>query len=58
MMGHRQKLSGAEWDVVSIWRKVLCSTQRAGVCKATKQKMSRRARKDARLDLARIRSEA
>jgi len=55
MMGHREKLkSGDEWDVVSNWRKVLCSTQRAGVCKSVKTKLNRRARKDARLNLARM----
>jgi len=56
MMGHREKLkSGEEWDVTSMRaRKIYCYTQRAGVCKAVKTKLNRRARKEARLKLARI----
>lgn len=52
MMGHRQKTSGGdEWDVITGWRRVLCYTLRAGVCKRIKTKMSRRARRDAKLSL-------
>lgn len=51
-MGRRQKLkSGDEWDVVSGWRKLMCYTLRPGVCKSIKQKMNRRARREAKADI-------
>lgn len=36
---------GDEQDVFSGWRKVLCYTSRAGVCKAVKRKYNKRLRK-------------
>ncbi len=56
MMGHREKLKGGdEWDVVSPRaRKILCYTSHAGICKAIKKKMNRRARKNARREITRI----
>lgn len=55
MMGRKQKLlSGNEHDVVSTWRKVLCCLQRAGVAKKTKKKLNKRARKDAKKELAEL----
>jgi len=48
-MGHKAILKdGAEFDVVTGWRKVLCYTQRAGVCKKIKKQMSRRNRREAK----------
>lgn len=36
---------GAEHDVFSGWRRVLCYTSRAGVCKSVKRKYNKRLRK-------------
>lgn len=36
---------GLECDVFSSWRKVLCYTSRAGVCKYAKRKYNRRVRR-------------
>ena len=36
---------GAEHDVFSRWRKLLCYTQRPGVCKFIKRQYNRRLRK-------------
>jgi len=36
---------GFEEDVFSGWRKVLCYTQRAGVCKKAKKKYNKRVRR-------------
>ncbi len=44
--------SGAEYDVVvRYWRRCLCFTKRAGVCKGIKQQMNRRYRREAKLNL-------
>ena len=44
--------SGAEYDVVvRYWRRCLCFTKRAGVCKGIKQQMNRRYRREAKLTL-------
>lgn len=49
MMGTRQLLKGgAEYDVVTRWRRVLCYTTRAGVCRKIKRQMARRRRREAR----------
>ena len=49
MMGRKQKLKGGdEFDVTGNWRKLYCYLQRAGVAKAIKKKMNRRARKEAK----------
>ncbi len=51
-MGHRERIkSGAEDDVVTGWRRVLCYTSRAGVCHRVKTVLAKRARKAARLSL-------
>ena len=48
-MGRKQKLKGGdEFDVTGSWRKLYCYLQRAGVAKAIKKKMNRRARKEAK----------
>ena len=50
MMGHKEILKdGGEYDVVSRWRKVLCYTQRAGVCKKIKKQINRRVRRAGKL---------
>ncbi len=48
----KQKLKyGDEWDVFTGWRKLLCYTKRAGVCKRTKRKANRRFRREFRKEL-------
>ncbi len=42
---------GLEVDVFTGWRKVLCYTQRAGVCKKAKRKYNKRVRKQIKLEL-------
>ena len=37
--------TGFEQDVFSVWRKMLCYTQRAGVCKKAKRQVNRRTRR-------------
>jgi len=49
MMGHKEKLKdGAEYDVVTGWRNVMCYTSRAGVCKKIKKQMNRRIRRESK----------
>lgn len=52
-MGRRQKLkNGGEFDVVAKnWRKILCYTQRPGVCKNIKRQMNKRTRKESKMKL-------
>lgn len=40
-----KEIDGAEEDVFSGWRRVLCYTQRAGVCKRIKRQYNRRFRR-------------
>ncbi len=48
-MGHREPIkSGAEAAVVTGWRRVLCYTSRAGVCRRIKTVLAKRTRKAAR----------
>ena len=42
---------GFEEDVFSGWRKVLCYTQRAGVCKKAKKKYNKRVRRIAKKEI-------
>lgn len=52
MMGHREVLiGGGEYDVVTGWRKVLVCAKRPGWCRYYKRKISRRARKIAKLEV-------
>lgn len=52
MMGRKQKLKGGdEYDVVCGWRGWYCYLKRAGVCKAIKRKMNKRARREAKRKL-------
>ena len=44
---------GAEMDVFTGWRRMLCYTQRAGVCKDAKRTYSRRLRSTAKRILRR-----
>lgn len=49
MMGRRQRIKGgAEYDVLSGWRHVLCWCYRAGAKKSVKRQMNKRWRKEAR----------
>lgn len=49
MMGHREKLkTGAEWDVTTGWRHVLCWCYRPRAKHSVKRQMSRRARREAK----------
>ena len=50
MMGKRDVPlnNGDEQDVFSGWRRVMCRTKRAGVCKRIKRGFSRRVRRYAR----------
>lgn len=51
MMGHREKLKGGnEWACTSRWWRA-CATRSAGINKALKRKMNKRARKDAKLEI-------
>lgn len=51
-MGRKQKLkSGAEWDLLSGWRHLLCYIMRPGVKKKIKKGLNRRSRHEARADL-------
>ena len=45
---------GAEQDVFSGWRKVLCYTLRSGVCRDVKRQYNRRLRRVARRMLGQI----
>ena len=47
----RPPKGGLEQDVFTGWRKVLCYTQRAGICKWVKAKANRRERREARLEV-------
>ncbi len=52
MLGHRGKLhGGTEWDVFTRWRKVLCYTSRAGVCKTVKRAYNKRQRKLVKMEI-------
>jgi hypothetical protein len=42
---------GAEQDVFTSWRRVLCYTSRAGVCKKVKRKANRRERREAKAEI-------
>lgn len=42
---------GAEEDVFSGWRKVLCYTSRPGVCKRVKRGYNKRVRRAAKMEL-------
>ncbi len=57
MRGNKAKLSGAEDDVFTGWRRVLCYTSRAGVCKRVKQKFHRKQRAREKLKAARALTE-
>lgn len=50
---HRRgtKKSGADWDVFTGWRRLLCYTQRAGVTKQVKAAYNKRDRLRARQQL-------
>lgn len=45
----RKARGGFEQDVFTSWRRVLCYTQRAGVCKKAKRQANRRERRDRKL---------
>jgi hypothetical protein len=50
--GRRQKLkNAAEWDVFSGWRRWLCYTSKAGVCKSVKRDVNKRARQEAKQEI-------
>lgn len=52
MMGHREKIKGgAEQDVFSGWRKVLCFCVRPGITHNVKAKFSRRVCREAKENL-------
>lgn len=51
MMGHKAKLNGAELDVMTRWRRWMCYTSRAGVCKGVKRQFNKRQRRAAKMDL-------
>lgn len=55
--GRRGKLNGAEWDVFTRWRKLLCYTQRPGVTKNIKSQFNRKARAREKRQLRRSRDE-
>jgi len=40
---------GDEWDVVTGWRRVLCSYQRAGKASAVKRRLRRRIRREGKV---------
>lgn len=44
---------GVEYDVFSNWRKHLCYTSKAGICKKIKRKYNKRFRKETNHDLKR-----
>jgi hypothetical protein len=53
MVSKRIPLSGgAECDVFSKWRHVLCYTKRSGVCKSIKRKYSKRLRKTHKMEVS------
>jgi hypothetical protein len=53
MMGHREQLkTGAEWDLICGWRKVMCYMHRPGVARSIKNQINRRSRRDSRRRLA------
>ena len=53
MMGHKQILkSGDEMDVVAA-RHILKVTERPGICRRVKRKLSRRERQDAKAEIRR-----
>jgi hypothetical protein len=45
-MMKRKAITGAEQDVVTPWRRLLCYTQRAGVTSGIKRQMRRRERRE------------
>ena len=49
MMGWRTKLrGGAEWDVFSNWRRLLCYLQHPGITKRIKRQHNKRIRREAK----------
>lgn len=42
---------GAEMDVFSRWRKIMCYTSRPGVCKRVKRGYNKRVRRAAKMEL-------
>jgi len=58
MMGHREPLKGgAEWDVLTGWRKVYAYTDKPGVCKSIKRGYNKRIRRQATMQIRQQESE-
>lgn len=52
MMGHREPLkSGAEYDTICGWRRVLCYMQKPRVTHSIKRQLSKRVRREAKTKL-------